>query len=181
MRLQVRRVSAAHGRGVRGASQPLRKIFSTNLTNVRDTDHGWYECKIFFLNRPPETPDNGTWILLDVQTPPNFKVRPPDVVYVKVGESVSLPCEANGTPSPAVVWYKVSFEFWSPHASCRRASCRLSVYGSAGALLSLRLICCQSSKFLMQTMFATSGASLFLLIHFPFYNRHKPSPGFMSL
>jgi hypothetical protein len=80
---------------------------SLNLTNVRDTDQGWYECKIFFLNRPPETPENGTWILLDVQTPPNFKLKPPDVVYVKVGESVSLPCEAHGSPSPAVVWYKV--------------------------------------------------------------------------
>jgi len=79
---------------------------SLNLSNIRDSDHGWYECKIFFLNRPPETPENGTWVLLDVQTPPNFKVRPPDVVYVKVGESLSLPCEALGTPSPAVIWYK---------------------------------------------------------------------------
>lgn len=81
---------------------------SLNLTNIRDSDHGWYECKIFFLNRPPaETPENGTWILLDVQTPPQFKVKPPDVVYVKTGESLSLPCQALGTPSPAVLWYKV--------------------------------------------------------------------------
>lgn len=79
---------------------------SLNLTNVRDSDHGWYECKIFFLNRSPGTPENGTWVLLDVQTPPHFKIKPPDVVYVKVGESVNLPCEANGTPSPAVSWFK---------------------------------------------------------------------------
>jgi len=80
---------------------------SLNITNVRDSDHGWYECKIFFLNRPPETPENGTWVLLDVQTPPQFKIKPPDVIYVRTGESLSLPCEALGTPSPAVVWYKV--------------------------------------------------------------------------
>lgn len=80
---------------------------SLNLSYVRDSDHGWYECKIFFLNRPPETPENGTWILLDVQTPPQFKIKPPDVVYVKTGESLSLPCEALGTPSPAVIWFKV--------------------------------------------------------------------------
>lgn len=80
---------------------------SLNLSNVRDSDHGWYECKIYFLNRSPETPDNGTRILLDVQTPPQFKIKPPDVVYVKTGESLSLPCEALGTPSPAVIWFKV--------------------------------------------------------------------------
>ena len=39
--------------------------------------------------------------------PPQFKIKPPDVVYVKTGESLSLPCEALGTPSPAVIWFKV--------------------------------------------------------------------------
>lgn len=79
---------------------------SLNITNVRDTDQGWYECKVYFLNRPPDSPENGSWIHLTVQAPPHFKLKPPDVVYVKVGESVALPCEANGTPPPAVVWYK---------------------------------------------------------------------------
>lgn len=79
---------------------------SLNFTTVKASDHGWYECRIFLLNRPPETPENGTWVHLDVQTPPHFKVKPPDVVYVKAGESINLPCEANGTPSPAVSWFK---------------------------------------------------------------------------
>ncbi|GFX62776.1 hypothetical protein TNCV_3351021 [Trichonephila clavipes] len=33
-------------------------------------------------------------------------MKPPDVIYVKVGESVSLPCEAEGTPPPNLIWFK---------------------------------------------------------------------------
>ncbi|XP_071040186.1 protein turtle [Parasteatoda tepidariorum] len=79
---------------------------SLNLTNVHESDQGWYECKVYFLNRPPDSPKNGTWVHLDVHAPPHFKTKPPDVVYVKVGESVSLPCEAEGTPPPNLIWYK---------------------------------------------------------------------------
>ncbi|XP_035210600.1 protein turtle-like isoform X3 [Stegodyphus dumicola] len=79
---------------------------SLNLTNVRESDQGWYECKVYFLNRPPDSPKNGTWMHLSVHAPPHFKTKPLDVVYVKVGESVSLPCEAGGTPPPALIWYK---------------------------------------------------------------------------
>lgn len=79
---------------------------SLNLTNTKESDQGWYECKIYFLNRPVGSPKNGTWVHLDVHAPPHFKTKPPEVVYVKVGESVSLPCEAEGTPTPAIIWYK---------------------------------------------------------------------------
>ncbi|RWS31959.1 protein turtle-like protein [Leptotrombidium deliense] len=93
------------GEGYEGRAS-LVKPASLNLTNVRESDQGWYECKVFFLNRPPESPKNGTWVHLDVHAPPHFKVKPPDVVYIKVGESLSLPCEAQGTPNPDIVWYK---------------------------------------------------------------------------
>lgn len=39
---------------------------SLNLTKVREADQGKYECKVFFLNRPPEPIKNGTWVHLDV-------------------------------------------------------------------------------------------------------------------
>jgi len=42
------------------------KEASLNLTNVRESDQGWYECKVFFLNRPNEQLKNGTFVLLDV-------------------------------------------------------------------------------------------------------------------
>lgn len=41
-------------------------LASLNLTNVRESDQGWYECKVYFLNRPNEQIKNGTWVLLDV-------------------------------------------------------------------------------------------------------------------
>lgn len=39
---------------------------SLNLTNIRETDQGWYECKVVFLNRAPNQNKNGTWFHLDV-------------------------------------------------------------------------------------------------------------------
>lgn len=39
---------------------------SLNLSSVRESDQGWYECKALFLNRPPEPTRNGTWVHLDV-------------------------------------------------------------------------------------------------------------------
>ncbi|XP_054162906.1 protein turtle homolog B-like isoform X2 [Oppia nitens] len=77
-----------------------------NLSNLNENDQGWYECKVFFLNRPPEPIKNGTWVHLDVHAPPHFRLKPPDVIYVKVGETITMPCEAMGTPSPAIIWYK---------------------------------------------------------------------------
>lgn len=40
---------------------------SLNLTQVRESDQGLYECKIYYLDRRPEDKGNGTWIYLDVQ------------------------------------------------------------------------------------------------------------------
>ncbi|XP_067143840.1 protein turtle-like isoform X3 [Centruroides vittatus] len=79
---------------------------SLNLSNVQQSDQGWYECKVYFLNRPPDSPKNGTWVNLKVQAPPRFTVKPPDVLYVKTGQSVILQCEAEGTPQPKIFWYK---------------------------------------------------------------------------
>lgn len=42
---------------------------SLNLSNVRDTDQGWYECKVFYLleqNNGEDMDKNGTWVQLEV-------------------------------------------------------------------------------------------------------------------
>lgn len=55
------------GEGFEGrVSLANSKDASLNLTNVKETDQGWYECKVFFLNQPDEQMKNGTFILLDV-------------------------------------------------------------------------------------------------------------------
>ncbi|XP_058454125.1 protein turtle-like isoform X3 [Malaya genurostris] len=79
---------------------------SLNLTNIRETDQGWYECKVVFLNRPPKQHKNGTWFHLDVHAPPRFSVTPEDIIYVNLGDSIILNCQADGTPTPEILWYK---------------------------------------------------------------------------
>lgn len=59
---------------------------SLNLTNIRESDQGWYECKVVFLNRSPNQHKNGSWFHLDVHAPPRFSVTPEDIVYVNLGE-----------------------------------------------------------------------------------------------
>lgn len=41
-------------------------LASLNLTDIRESDQGWYECKVVFLNRSPNSHKNGTWFHLDV-------------------------------------------------------------------------------------------------------------------
>lgn len=39
---------------------------SINLTNIRESDQGWYECKVIFPNRTPNSRNNGTWFHLAI-------------------------------------------------------------------------------------------------------------------
>ncbi|XP_044008135.1 protein turtle isoform X3 [Aphidius gifuensis] len=81
-------------------------VASLNLTNIRESDQGWYECKVVFLNRSPNSPKNGTWFHLDVHAPPRFSMTPEEMIYVNVGDAIILNCQAEGTPTPEIVWYK---------------------------------------------------------------------------
>lgn len=122
------------GRVARVAADSQFGAASLNLTNIRETDQGWYECKVVFLNRSPNQHKNGTWFHLDVHAPPRFSITPEDIIYVNLGEfylfrSLSLPvksklmagaysvvtpagdsiilnCQADGTPVPEILWFK---------------------------------------------------------------------------
>lgn len=58
------RVSAAHESPQPGV--PVPGIGAINLTSIRESDKGWYECRVHFPNRTPSTRLNGTWFFLDV-------------------------------------------------------------------------------------------------------------------
>lgn len=42
-------------------------IVSVNLTSIRESDNGWFQCKVTFPNRTPSRRNrNGTWFHLSV-------------------------------------------------------------------------------------------------------------------
>jgi len=83
-------------------------VASLNLTNIQESDRGWYNCKVVFMNRPPEEEqrDNGTWYHLSVHAAPHFKQVPEKIYYVNIGDSIILSCVAEGTPDPEIIWFK---------------------------------------------------------------------------
>jgi len=83
-------------------------VASLNLTNIQQSDRGWYNCKVVFLDRQPEQEikDNGTWYHLSVHAAPQFTSVPEQIYYVNIGDSVILNCQAQGTPDPEILWFK---------------------------------------------------------------------------
>ncbi|XP_043193004.1 protein turtle-like [Amphibalanus amphitrite] len=81
-------------------------LASLNVTNVTEPDGGWYECIVHFLNQSPAVLGNATWVHLDVHAAPRLVRTPARDVFVNIGDSLTLTCQARGTPQPVISWLK---------------------------------------------------------------------------
>ncbi|XP_058803561.1 protein borderless isoform X1 [Phymastichus coffea] len=91
---------------------------SVNLTNIRESDQGWYECKVIFPNRTPSSRNNGTWfhLAIDGVLPPSPNVPgetllaiPPINKTIMESDSVSFDCVAKNNKS-TITWYREGVE-----------------------------------------------------------------------
>ncbi|XP_031772273.1 protein borderless isoform X2 [Apis florea] len=93
---------------------------SINLTNIRESDQGWYECRVIFPNRTPNSRNNGTWFHLAIDGETLLAV-PPVNKTVMEGESVDFDCVAKGEKS-MVTWLREGTEITEIEDFKRRAS-----------------------------------------------------------
>ncbi|KAK7793696.1 hypothetical protein R5R35_014160 [Gryllus longicercus] len=77
---------------------------SVNLTSIRETDSGWYECIVFFPNRTPSTRRNGTWYHLTVDAGTLLAIPPINQTTLE-GQPAHFPCVTKDG-SASVVWFK---------------------------------------------------------------------------
>ncbi|KAJ8951743.1 hypothetical protein NQ318_012594 [Aromia moschata] len=77
---------------------------SINLTSIRESDAGWFECRVIFPNRTPPWRNNGTWFHLTVSGG-NLLAIPPINKTVLEGEEVEFACLPKDF-SIKIRWFK---------------------------------------------------------------------------
>ncbi|XP_071454905.1 protein borderless isoform X5 [Hetaerina americana] len=82
---------------------------AVNLTSIRESDQGWYECRIYFPNRTPNTGRNGTWFHLTVDGGTLLAIPPINQTTME-GESAHFKCVTK-EEGATVTWYKDGVQF----------------------------------------------------------------------
>ncbi|XP_058817731.1 protein borderless isoform X2 [Topomyia yanbarensis] len=78
---------------------------SLNLTSIRESDNGWYECKVIFPNRVPNKRNNGTWFHISVMGGTLLKIPPVNETVLE-GDPAFFHCMAQNPETMFVEWYK---------------------------------------------------------------------------
>lgn len=102
---------------------------SINLTSVRETDKGWYECKMSFPNRTPQTRANGTWFHLSVDGGTLLKIPPVNQTVLEY-EPAFFHCSVKNPETMFVKWFKDGQPLHEFHDLASR-----TVMGADGSLL----------------------------------------------
>ncbi|KAG5877032.1 hypothetical protein JTB14_005254 [Gonioctena quinquepunctata] len=86
------------------SQQRFYGLASINLTSIRESDVGWFECKVLFPNRTPPWRNNGTWFHLTVSGG-NLLAIPPINKTVIESEEAQFVCLTKDF-SIRVKWFK---------------------------------------------------------------------------
>lgn len=93
---------------------------SINLTNIRESDQGWYECRVIFPNRTPNSRNNGTWFHLAIDGDTLLAIPPVNKTAME-GETVTFDCVAKGEGT-TVNWFREGISIPEIQDLKRRAS-----------------------------------------------------------
>lgn len=77
---------------------------SVNLTSIRESDYGWYQCRVLFPNRNPSSRNNGTWFYLTVNGGNLLEIPPINQTTLE-GEEATFTCVAKDKHTK-IVWHK---------------------------------------------------------------------------
>ncbi|XP_029346841.1 tyrosine-protein phosphatase Lar, partial [Acyrthosiphon pisum] len=73
------------------------------ISDSQETDQGKYECVAENTVGTQHATTMQLWVRVR-RVPPQFSIPPPTMEKVKVGENISIPCVAVGSPMPYVKW-----------------------------------------------------------------------------
>ncbi|GAB1598970.1 uncharacterized protein LOC106876426 isoform X4 [Argonauta hians] len=94
------------------------------VSRVQNSDAGSYSCQATSsLGRGPSS----LLVQVMVRDPPYFTIRPKPIYQSVAGKSVTIPCDAEGTPKPDITWRKVVGEIdWDRRATQNKGN--LTIY-----------------------------------------------------
>lgn len=107
---------------------------SINLTGLRESDIGWYECKMSYPNRSPQTVRNGTLFHLAIDGGTLLKIPPVNLTVLEY-EPAFFHCSVKSPESMFVTWYKDGELLSSFHDLESR-----TVMGADGSELKFRIL-----------------------------------------
>lgn len=91
------------------------------MSSIRESDSGWYECRVLFPNRTPSIRNNGTWFHLAVEGGSLIKI-PPINQTIMEGKTAFFHCVTKHPDVSYVTWYKDGTPLLELHDLASRAT-----------------------------------------------------------